>query len=284
MAEFDYGSGGQGMSYREEEQARLKRRSSQHAVALAMQGRWKEAVAANRSLLESFPNDVDAYNRLGRAHMELGEYSLAKEAYGRAVELDPYNTIAKKNLQRLSHLGEAVVSSESDSRKAEPEHFIEDTGKAGVVSLHHLAPKEILARMVAGDRVYLRVEGFNLAVTNGRGEYLGRVEPKHGQRLIKLIEGGNQYSAAIVSSTAEAVTIIIREVYQDPSLAGRLSFPPKGAERVRPYLNDVVLKHELADEEEAGEELGHTSKGGEEIEVLPEESVSNNDKADNNQK
>ena len=73
------------MSYQEEEQVRLKRQSGRQAIALAMQGRWKEAVAANKSLIESFPNDVDAYNRLGRGYMELGEYSLAKEAYARAM-------------------------------------------------------------------------------------------------------------------------------------------------------------------------------------------------------
>ena len=59
------------MSYQEEEQVSLRRRGSKQAIALAMQGRWREAVAANKSLIESFPNDVDAYNRLGRAYMEL---------------------------------------------------------------------------------------------------------------------------------------------------------------------------------------------------------------------
>ena len=269
------------MSYQEEEPVRLRRRTSKYAVALAMQGRWKEAVAANKNLLESFPNDVDAYNRLGRAYMELGEYSLSKEAYGRAIELDPYNVIAEKNLRRLSHLGEATVGAEGGSHKVEPEHFIEETGKAGVVNLYHLAPEEILARMVAGDRVYLKIEGSSLIVEDGRGEYLGRVEPRHGQRLIKLMEGGNKYTATIVSSAEEMVTIIIREVYQDPSQAGRLSFPPRGLERLRPYVSDRVLKSELAGEEEAGEEPGYPTAGGEEVELLPEESPDTDDKADN---
>ena len=90
------------MAYHEEERTRLRRQSTKQAIALAMQGRWREAVVANKSFLESFPNDVDAYNRLGRAHMELGEYALAREAYEKAVEIDSYNTIAKKNLNRPS--------------------------------------------------------------------------------------------------------------------------------------------------------------------------------------
>ncbi len=269
-----------GMSYQEEEQIRLKRQSSKQAIALAMQGRWREAIAANKSIIESFPNDVDAHNRLGRAYIELGEYSQAREAYGRAIELDPYNTIAKKNLRRLSHLGETVVGSEGESHKAEPQHFIEEVGKAGVVDLYRLAPPEILARMVTGDRVYLKIDRANLIVESGHGEYLGQVETRHGQRLINLMKGGNKYSAAIISSTEDNIAVIIREVYQDPSQAGRLSFPAKGFEELRPYISDKAIKRELEYEEELVEESGYTIIS-EDAEALLEEFPGIDEETDN---
>jgi tetratricopeptide (TPR) repeat protein len=250
------------MAYQEEEQVRLRRQRSKQAIALAMQGRWREAVAANEEIIASFPGDVDAYNRLGRAHIELGDYALAKGAYARAMELDPYNIIAQKNLQRLAYLGE-VAGEEDDSDRVEPQHFIEETGKTGVVALHRLAPLAVLAKMVAGDKVYLKVDGAGLNVENGRGEYVGQVEPKHGQRLIKLMGGGNRYSAAIVSIGEERVTVIIREIYQDPSQLGQLSFPPRGAESLRPYLSDKMLRREL-----------------ENIETMADESVDGDDSGD----
>jgi len=160
------------------------------------------------------------------------------------MELDPYNIIAQKNLQRLSYLGEGT-GEEDDSDRVEPQHFIEETGKTGVVALNKLAPLAVLAKMVAGDRVYLKVDRAGLNVENGRGEYVGQVEPKHGQRLIKLMGGGNRYSAAIVSISEERVTVIIREIYQDPSQAGQLSFPPRGTDSLRPYLSDKMLRREL---------------------------------------
>ncbi|MBA7684721.1 hypothetical protein ES703_93128 [subsurface metagenome] len=270
------------MTYQEEEQVRLRRQGSKQAIALAMQGRWREAVAVNKSLIESFPSDVDAYNRLGRAYMELGEYSQAREAYKRAIELDPYNTIAKKNLHRLSHLVEAQVSLESNSHGVEPQHFIEEIGKAGVVNLYHLAPPEILARMAAGERVYLKIDGASLIVGNAGGEYLGQVDPKYGQQLIKLMEGGNKYTAAIVSSTEEMVTVIIREIYRDPSQVGRLSFPPKGLEGSRPYVGDRIIRRGLEYEEALPEEPGYTIIGGDGVEeLLPEEFHEIDDEADN---
>ena len=258
------------MEYREEEEVRLSRQSSKQAIALAMQGQWREAVAANLSIISSFPNDVNAYNRLGRAYMELGEYSKAREAYQRAIELDRYNVIARKNLDRLSQLGEPQAVSEADSRTAEPHHFIEEVGKAGMVNLNRLAPPEILARIVAGDRVYLKIDDSSLIVESVRGEYLGEVESKHAQRLMKLMEEGNKYSVAIVSLTADRVNVIIREEYQDPSQAGQLSFPPKGLEE-RSYVGDIILKRELEYEETVAEKPGYIIINEEGVEVPLEE-------------
>jgi hypothetical protein len=260
------------MTYQEEEKTRIRRQSSKQAIGLAMQGRWREAVAANKKLLETFPNDGDAYNRLGRAYMELGEIPQAKEAYEKALEVDPYNIIAKKNLSRLSHLDEKALSG-GTVHKVEPQQFIEEIGKAGVANLNKLAPPAILAKVVAGDKVNLKIDQHSLLVENAQGEYLGQVEPKHSQRLIKLMEGGNKYTGAIVSSTEQVVTVIIRETYQDPSQVGKLSFPPsKEPESFRPYVvGDRIIRREIEFEEAQPGEHGYTIVGGEEGEELPME-------------
>lgn len=262
----------------EEKQLRLRQQRSKEAIDLAMQGRWRDAVTVNKDIIENFPDDVNTYNRLGRAYMELGDYSQAREAYSQALELDPYNAIAGRNIRRLNDLKEPVsVAVETD--KVEPHHFIEEIGKAGVVNLYDLAPKEIRARIVAGDKVYLKVEGSSLIAASSIGEYLGRVEPRHAQRLAKLILGGNEYTAAVVRSVSDLMTVIIRETYQHPSQEGKLSFPPKGLEEVHPYVGDKVLKLDSEYEEESEEESGYTIIGGDEIEVLPEESTGTNDDA-----
>ncbi|MBI2859907.1 MAG: tetratricopeptide repeat protein [Chloroflexi bacterium] len=243
--------------------AKLGQSQSKLAIDLAMRGQWREAVKVNQEIIDSFPGDVDAYNRLGRACMELGEYARAREAYGRTIDLDPYNTIARKNLQRLAHLKETSGAGDGERHRVEPQHFIEEIGKAGVVNLYELAPQEVLAKMVAGDAVDLKVEGTNLVAMNLSGEYLGMVELRHAQRLTRLLEGGNRYSAAVVSSADNSLSIIIREVYQHPDMAGRLSFPPKGPEEVRFYTGEKP-KAPAEFDEEAAEGLGYTIIGGEE--------------------
>lgn len=262
----------------EEKPLQLKKQLGEHAIALALQGQWREAIEVNKNIIEDFPQEVNAYNRLGRAYIERGDYALARDAYNRALEIDPLNAIARKNLQRLSYLKEsAKVESEPD--KVEPQQFIEEMGKAEVVSLFALAPKEVRAKTTAGDKLSLKIDGNSLQVENNLGEYLGQVEPRRALRLIRLTAGGNRYSAAAVSSTEEAMTIIIREVYQDPGQAGRLSFPPKGMEAVHTYAGDRVMKVETEYQGEAEGESGYTIIGGEEIEVLPEENTRSDEDA-----
>lgn len=259
------------MSYEKEELVRQMRQGSKRAIALAMEGRWREAVAANKAIIENYPNDVDAYNRLGRAHMELGEHTLAREAYSRARELDPYNAIAEKNLRRLSHLKETGAAAGAGFYRVELQHFIEETGKAGVVKLYRLAAKEVLAEVDAGDKVNLRIADSNLTVEDSRQVYLGQIEPKHSQRLIRLMKGGNRYSATVVSSSEDNLAVIIREVYQHPSQADQLSFPSRGIDSLRPYVSDQVLRRRLEYGEVAAEEPDYTLESGEEEELSPAE-------------
>jgi tetratricopeptide (TPR) repeat protein len=237
------------MSYQENKQGKLKRQTSKQAITLAMEGRWQESIEVNKGIVENFPNDVDAHNRLGKAYMELGEYAKSKEAYEKALQLDQYNTIAKKNIQRLAHLSGSTPPPQNKVEKAEPHLFIEEIGKAGVVNLYQIASSERLVKMMAGDKVVLKPQDSSLAVENIRGEYLGLVPAKQGQRLVKLIEGGNKYTAAIITSNENTISVIIRETYQDPKLADQVSFPGRRLEEVQPFISDRVFRPEYEEEE-----------------------------------
>ncbi|KPL15334.1 MAG: hypothetical protein AMJ93_16700 [Anaerolineae bacterium SM23_84] len=59
----------------------LRKRWIGQAVELALMGRWDEAVQANQRILEIFPDDIQAHNRLGKAYSELGRYEEAATAY-----------------------------------------------------------------------------------------------------------------------------------------------------------------------------------------------------------
>jgi len=250
-----------------EDIARLRRVLPERAIALAMQNRWSEAADVNRKIIELYPNDADAYNRLGKALMEMGRYRDALATYQRAIELDPNNIIAKKNVERLVHLADkapAIVqavpdksaqSQERESERINPSMFIEETGKTGLTTLINLGAPEVLLKLTAGDRVELRIEGNSLRVYDEEGQLIGAIEPKLAKRLSGLMEAGNRYTAAVTTvSDNGGIKIIIRETYQHPTQRGKLSFPPKAlpAGAYRPYMREGALRYGMDDEDEAG--------------------------------
>ena len=241
-----------------EERTRRRRQLTEQAVKLAIESRWDEAVRVNQEYIRLFENDPEGYNRLGKALSELGRISEAKAAYARALELDPANVIAKKNLERLTALEQQQGPSLAPT-KVQRGAFIEETGKSAVAVLQ--AVDRSKANLLdAGDPVELRAQGNAVNVYLPTGEYLGMVEPRIGLRLAKLMAGGNRYSASIVSATGD-VRIIIREVYQHPSQIGKVSFPHARPADVRAYARPELVRADEAeldvleeDEEEAEEE------------------------------
>ena len=229
--------------YQEDERVQTRRRQTDTAIQLAMANRWEEAVTVNRAILGVFPNDGDSYNRLGKALMELGRYNEAKKAYKKALELDSTNQIAKKNLERLTFLAKSG-GVQVETTQVDPTLFIEEMGKSALTILQQTSP-EALAKLNAGDRLELRPRGSRLAVETPGGELIGLIEPKLTMRLSKLIEGGNQYAAAVTSLAGGECRIIIKETYQHPSQAGRPSFPTTiTTEGLRPYTKESLLRHE----------------------------------------
>ncbi len=259
-----------------EERLRAKRHLTDRAIALAMASRWEDAARVNRELLELFPDDVDAHNRLGKALTELGRLDEARGAYSRAATLDPTNVIASKNLQRLSKLAAESAISTAPAR-VDPSLFIEESGKTIITQLQHTAGPVVLAKLTAGDLLELRPNAHTVRVVTPEGDAVGQLEPKLAKRLIDLLGGGNRYQAAVTSVDEQSVKVIIRETYRNPKMAGKVSFPSKAPSEFRGYIKDSLLKYDLDDEdildeetEEGVEASGDTELGVEEPEVVEE--------------
>ena len=247
-----------------DEQSKRKRLKLQRAHQLAANGEWEEAVRLNREILEASPQDVAALNRLGKALSELRRYGEAYASYRQAVELDPVNQIAKRNLQRLEPLkdqAEEESAAERRRNQARQSMFIEEIGKTRLTELHDPAPNTTLARMTSGDQVELRVEGKQIVVYSEDGLRLGHLEPRLARRLVALIEGGNRYGAAVTAVEPGMIRVIVRELFQHPSQLGRLSFPVDAKPLApRPYLRDSARLYGddqdfIGDEDSDDEEL-----------------------------
>jgi tetratricopeptide (TPR) repeat protein len=259
------------------EAERVKPRAlyAEEAIQLALESRWQDAITVNRTILDRYGPDEDAYNRLGKALSELSRVEEALEAYGETLKLNPLNVIAQKNQRKLSALLEQPARVEGVTASVDVDLFAEEPGKS---ALTVLSPPSggVSVQVAPGDPVDLEPVNGLLHATTARGVALGDVEAKISRRLIPLIETGNRYTAAVARAEDERIEIMIREVSQSPENARKSSFPIARGKReeFRPYAKESLLASRGVDwesmegEEEEGLAGTGTDEGEEEFEGM----------------
>lgn len=265
---------------KQDEKMRIRRRLQEKAIELAAMNRWEDALETNRQIL-GLGEDVDTYNRMGKAFMELGQYTESRDAYQNTLKIIPTNSIARKNIARLDALIARGFESGQASRRARQQvdlrMFITETGRTAITTLIDVPKGPAVDALITGEKMEFRVEGKTVYVIDSDGTVIGRLEPKLGQRLAELIGGGNRYLAAIAQSDPRIVRLLIRETYQDPSQRNRISFPGKLGEgatyvsslRYEEY-EDVLEDDDSSDADDAIEE---EFIGGDEEEELGLEEI-----------
>ena len=214
------------------------------AVQAALAGRWEDAAEINKSILERFGQDEEANNRMGKAMTELGRFDEAKAAYEATLVLNPLNGIAQKNRAKLDVLAQSKDIKIGPTR-VDLNLFVEEQGKTSSTQLDSVDDPNVHNKIGSGDIAELRIQGDSIMAETVRGVKLGTIEARLARRLIKFIQGGNRYLAAVTSVEPGAVKLMIRETYQDPKFIGKPSFPQRRKREVeafRPYAKESLLQ------------------------------------------
>lgn len=233
----------------------------------AFDGHWEEAVEVNLQIIAQSDKDPEAFNRLGRAYISLGNLDDAKEAYTKALRADPANLIARRNLQRLEVLrGQGGRDSSEVSRPGPMPRtsvFLEEVGRTWVDELVNPGDIQLLADISSGEQLQITEEEDKLIVRRANGDRVGEVEPKTGHRVLDLMRAGNRYEIYALGLTGQTLRIILREVFRDPAIATTVSFPRQITSRS--YLRDRDLLRQrdesefYFDDEEEEEETESTA-------------------------
>lgn len=242
-----------------EEQKKAKRRGlAPAAIMLAGQGRWEDALSVNGEILEMFPDDPEASNRVANAYIQLNQIEQALAAYERTVVSQPTNVIAQRNIgklrDRLARIAEAGETAVAASQKLSPAFFVEEVGKTGIATLGEVEADAAL-RLTAGEKVTLKVVKGSIQVRLLDGARLGKIDSTLAERLTRLMKTGNKYEAGVVMAEPNRIRILIRETKQSPENEGRISFPPKTA-AVRAYTRETLLRRASEDEDDLESDTG----------------------------
>lgn len=256
-----------------------KRQLVAEAQTAALEGRWQEALELNDKLIERFPRDADARNRKGRALIELRQLNAARDAYSESLKADPANMIARRNLQRLEMLynrSEGLPEGEATTKSAIPRAniFIEEIGKTWVDELANPADLGQLAEVSPGEQLNLDVVDSRVTVLSGRGAVLGEVDSRIAQRIAELMQSGNRYEVFALGVSSQSLRVIIREVYKDPSVGSRISFPRQNrATQVLMRERELLFQREEGDFvfSDEDEEALDDDVGDADVDAEPEE-------------
>ena len=80
------------------------------AMSLFQEGKYKEAIDAFSSVLETEPDNANVYNNMGVAYSNTGDFEHSENCYVKAIELDPELAQAYINLSDLYYKAGDIAS------------------------------------------------------------------------------------------------------------------------------------------------------------------------------
>lgn len=197
------------------------------AIDAALEGRWAEALKLNIRILKSEPDNLDALNRLARAHFEHGNITQALKYYNQALKIDPYNPIAQKNLKILKTFkkdGHQPNMMQSQQIKISPSLFLQEPGKTKVVTLLKAAEPQRLSTIYCGMPIEMAIKNRGIAILDPNGKYLGVLPDDLSYQIIRMIKGGNQYQAFVKAVKVNGLSILVRETFRSKKFRNQPSF------------------------------------------------------------
>lgn len=194
------------------------------AIDAALNCHWQQALDYNLQINTTEPQNTECLNRIAKAYFELGEFNQAKKYYQDVLQIDPYNTIAEKNLKRVSTIkknGEGMLNTGSIIH---PSMFIEEPGITKSVTLVKAAEPQKLLTLSPGQIVLITPKKNGIVINDQRNQYLGALPDDIAHHLLRLLEGGNEYQAMIKHVKSNSLTVLIRETLRSKKFKNQASF------------------------------------------------------------
>ncbi|NTU46391.1 hypothetical protein HGA88_02085 [Candidatus Roizmanbacteria bacterium] len=198
----------------------------QQAVDAAINQEWEQAVVYNKQILDLESQNVPAFLRLGFAELQRENISAAKEYYTAVLKLQPNNQMALDNLERIAVLSEkGAIVPVKERTKLDPNLFLEITGKTKSVPVVNIGQKNVLARLIVGQEIELKLKARKVEVRTRQDEYIGALPDDVSKRLIFFLKAKSTYRAYIKEANLSKVVIFIQEEKKGKKVAHYSSFP-----------------------------------------------------------
>lgn len=197
------------------------------AINAALTHNWEQAIEINLKIVKDNKKDVSALSRLAYAYLRSGKVDNAKKLYRKILDIDDYNPIAHKNLDKINSLPKKMKSAPGLTKATtalNPNLFLEEPGKTKTVILTNVAPTSVLSKLSVGDMVSFYPKKHSIDIRSNEKTYLGALPDDMAFRLLRFIKSGNQYNACIKNITKNSISVFIRELKRGKKYSNQPSF------------------------------------------------------------
>lgn len=232
--------------------------SKDDALTAAVQLRWEDAIQINLELLQETPDDSDTINRLAFAYSQTGNTLQALKEYKRVLTIDPYNLIAKKNIERLKSCATSKKKEQSNGIIfVAPDRFLEEPGKTKIVDCVNIAPTNTIVQLHSGEELVFKSKKHGVELRRKcDNTYVGALPDDIAFRINHLISAGNTYCVHVKSMSKNCISVFIRELSRaktlknQPSFIGKTSYIPYSHEDTREKPDVSETGAEATDDQE----------------------------------
>ncbi len=204
------------------------------AVDSAINLDWKEAIKINLQIIKLDPKSMAAYLRIGYAYLQSNRIIDSKKYYRKALKIQPKNTVALENLERIKILEEKKDKGIRMGKIIlKPNIFIEIQGKTKAVPLVNCGQKDILAKLLIGQEVFLKIKKRRVEIRSFADEYIGSLPDDLSRRLIYFLKAKSKYNAYIKETSLNRVVVFIREEVKSKQMNNNISFPHNIQKNIR---------------------------------------------------
>ncbi|MFC1621783.1 tetratricopeptide repeat protein [Patescibacteria group bacterium] len=176
---------------------------SKKAVNAALKQNWPEAIEINQEILDKNTDDKDAKIRLGRAYMHTNKYAAAKKLFKEVLNVDPINSVAKKNYELASK------NIKVNGNHINPKSLLKEPGKCIQVTL----PLECKSKLefAPGEDLPMKVGSATTSIWKEKSKLI-TIGNDIARKLYKAKQSGNNCETCFVKFNDESkeITVIIK--------------------------------------------------------------------------
>lgn len=201
------------------------------SIDAALNKDWETAVTLNTKILEKYPNNKNAKIRLGRAYLKTKKFTEAKKIFKEILEIDPINSIARKNYKLASEKNSdnKAEAPKEDSTKV----LIKEPGTTTQIDVQ--ASESLLSKLEPGQKINLKSYKTKIVLFLGKKE-IGTLDSKVANVVYNAKKDDLEVTATIVKPNKNHFTL---------SLKCKKPIFKSEKQRENPYLNKDVVGDDI---------------------------------------